>query len=315
MKNNVDLVKERIGDISVRKTPHGLTILSDDKGSMDRLKTAIEINAVTNTTMSIRFALKRKPHVKLTGVDPDVPAVNLIAQLNARNPNLTVDPSTCSVRSSFKERLGNFTHVLEVDPATFRSLVARGRVAVGWTSAAVVEDIHVPTCTFCATYGHPRRACPVRCAHGARVVRAITLLLNVRSVWVTRLCVAMNAARRAAMARTPLAIKHALSWSAELLACEHGPIMDNTAYIATGVTRGGLGAFGARSAVRVRAGQCALSPGSSAHSGSPRMFHNFREPPVPVRLFTLFLFHTIWQLLGIFFLEPPTSLGPRGYVL
>ncbi|KAH7932799.1 hypothetical protein HPB49_002565 [Dermacentor silvarum] len=129
---------------------------------MDRLKTAIETNTVTNTTMSIRFALKRKPHVKLTGVEPDVPAVHLIAQLNARNPNLTVDPYTCSVRTSFKERSGNFTHVLEVDPATFRSLVARGRVTVGWTSAAVVEDIHVPTCTYCATYGHPRRACPVR---------------------------------------------------------------------------------------------------------------------------------------------------------
>lgn len=162
MKNNVDLVKERIGDISVRKTPRGLTILSDDKESMDRLKAAIESNVVTNTTMSIRFAQKRKPHVKLTGVDPDVPAVNLIAQLNARNPNLTIDPSTCSVRTSFKERSGNFTHVLEVDPPTFRSLMARGRVAVGWTSAAVVEDVHVPTCTFCATYGHPRSACPVR---------------------------------------------------------------------------------------------------------------------------------------------------------
>ncbi|KAH7945163.1 hypothetical protein HPB49_007265 [Dermacentor silvarum] len=162
MKNNVDLVKERIGDIRVRKTPRGLTILSDDKESMDRLRAALESNVVTNTTMSIRFAQKRKPHVKLTGVDPDVPAVNLIAQLNARNPTLTVDPSTCSVRTSFKERSGNFTHVLEVDPPTFRSLMARGRVAVGWTSAAVVEDVHVPTCTFCATYGHPRSACPVR---------------------------------------------------------------------------------------------------------------------------------------------------------
>ncbi|KAH7965351.1 hypothetical protein HPB49_006269 [Dermacentor silvarum] len=44
----------------------------------------------------------------------------------------------------------------------FRSLVTRGRVAVGWTSAGVVEDIHVPACTFCATYGHTHRACPVR---------------------------------------------------------------------------------------------------------------------------------------------------------
>ncbi|KAH7941795.1 hypothetical protein HPB49_017583 [Dermacentor silvarum] len=162
MKTNVDLVRERIGDISIRKTPHGLTILSDDKDSMDRLKTAIETNVVTKTSMSVRFAQRRKPHVKLTGVDPDIPAVNLLAQINARNPDLTLDPSTCSVRTTIKERSGNHTHVLEVDPATFRTLMLRGRVAIGWTSAAVVEDIHVPMCTHCATYGHPRRACPVR---------------------------------------------------------------------------------------------------------------------------------------------------------
>ncbi|KAH7933085.1 hypothetical protein HPB49_007947 [Dermacentor silvarum] len=273
MKNKVDLVKERIGDISVRKIPRGLTILSDDKGSMDRLKAAIESNVVTNTTMSIRFAQKRKPHVKLTRVDPDVPAVNLIAELNARNPNLTVDPSTCSVRTSFKERSGNFTHVVEVDPPAFRSLMARGRVAVGWTSAAVVEDFHVPTCTFSLALCGSRRTGPC-----ARAARLMTSLLNVRSVWVAQLCAAMNAAMRAITARTPLAINHALSWSAELLVCEREPTMDDAPYFSTGVTRGGLGAFGARGAVRGCAGRHALSPRPSAHSGPLRLSLNFREP-------------------------------------
>ncbi|KAH7953040.1 hypothetical protein HPB49_004003 [Dermacentor silvarum] len=162
VKTNVYLVRERIGEISIRKTPHGLTILSDDKDSMDRLKIAIEDDVVTKTSMSVHFAQKRKAHVKLTGVDPDFPAVNVLAHINARNPDLTLDSSECSVRTTIKERSGNHTHVLEVDPATFRSLMLRGRVSVGWTSAALVEDIHVPTCTYCATYGHPRRACPVR---------------------------------------------------------------------------------------------------------------------------------------------------------
>ncbi|KAH7986164.1 hypothetical protein HPB49_026099 [Dermacentor silvarum] len=240
MKNNVDLVKERIGDISVRKTPRGLTILSDDKESMDRLRAALESNVVTNTTMSIRFAQKRKPHVKLTGVDPDVLAVNLIAQLNARNPTLTVDPSTCSVRTSFKERSGNFTHVLEVDPPTFRSLMARGRVAVGWTSAAVVEDVHVPTCTFSLALCDSRRTGP--CARAARVT---TSQLNVRSVWVARLCAAMNAAMRALTARTPRATNPALSWSAELLVCEREPTMADAPRFSTG----------RRAAVSVRLGR------------------------------------------------------------
>ncbi|KAH7965519.1 hypothetical protein HPB49_008530 [Dermacentor silvarum] len=185
------------------------------------------------------FEQKRKPHAKLTGVDPDVPAVSLIAQLNARSPNLTLDPSTCSLRTTFKERTGDFKHVLEVEPATFRSLVARGRVAVGWTSAALVEDIHVPTCTFCATYGHPRRACPVRLqADWAVCTRCAGDHLAAQcTVRMGDAAVCWNECRKAG---------HHGSHPTELLACEHGPIMDTTAYIRTGVTRGGLGAFGAK---------------------------------------------------------------------
>ncbi|KAH7984881.1 hypothetical protein HPB49_025667 [Dermacentor silvarum] len=119
--------------------------------------------------MSVRLVQQRKPHVKLTGVDPDVPAVNLVAEINSRNPDLRLDPSTCEVRVSFRERSGNFTHVVAVDPPAYRSLMSRGRVSVGWTSATVVEDVQVPTCTFCATYGHGRRSCPVR-QHPERAV-------------------------------------------------------------------------------------------------------------------------------------------------
>ncbi|KAH7933531.1 hypothetical protein HPB49_013465 [Dermacentor silvarum] len=169
LKTNVDPARENLGAISVHKTPLGLTVLSDDLASVQKLKTLLEQNPVTNTAMSVRLVQQRKPHVKLTGVDPDVPAVNLVAQINSRNPDLRLDPSTCEVRVSFRERSGNFTHVVAVDPPAYRSLMSRGRVSVGWTSATVVEDVHVPTCTFCATYGHGRRSCPVR-QHPERAV-------------------------------------------------------------------------------------------------------------------------------------------------
>ncbi|KAH7933596.1 hypothetical protein HPB49_014198 [Dermacentor silvarum] len=41
-------------------------------------------------------------------------------------------------------------------------LIKRGRVNLGWTSARVVEDLHVSLCTHCAAYGHSRRFCPDR---------------------------------------------------------------------------------------------------------------------------------------------------------
>lgn len=165
LKSNVDPARENLGEISVHKTPLGLTVLSEDLASVQKLKTLIEQNPVTSTAMSVRLVQQRKPHVKLTGVDPDVPAIGLIAQFNSRNPDLQLYPSTCEVGVSFRERSGNFTHVVAVDPPVYRALMNRGRVSVGSTSATVVEDVHVPTCTFCATYGHGRRSCPVRQHH------------------------------------------------------------------------------------------------------------------------------------------------------
>ncbi|KAH7965506.1 hypothetical protein HPB49_008492 [Dermacentor silvarum] len=153
---------QNLGEISVHKTPLGLTGLSDDLASVQKLKTLIEQNPVTSTAISVRLVQQRKPHVKLTGVDPEVPAVSLIAQINSHNPDLQLDPSTCEVRVSFKKRSGNFTHLVAVDPPAYRALMSRGRVSVGWTAATLVEDVHLPTCTFCTTYGHGRRLCPVR---------------------------------------------------------------------------------------------------------------------------------------------------------
>ncbi|KAH7965522.1 hypothetical protein HPB49_008533 [Dermacentor silvarum] len=162
LKQNIDLVAEGIGDIRPRHTRFGLTVFSNEKEFFDRLKSAIERNSVTCTTLSIKVAEKRHPHVRLSGVDPDIGAHGLIAAINARNPSLQLSPDTCKVRVSFRERSGSYTHVLEVDAAAFRSLMACGRLLIGWTSVAVREDVHIPSCTYCATYGHSKRGCPHR---------------------------------------------------------------------------------------------------------------------------------------------------------
>ncbi|KAH7965996.1 hypothetical protein HPB49_012540 [Dermacentor silvarum] len=157
---NLDPVTVGIGDVSMKHTRHGITVFTDDKQSLDRLKSAIESHAVTSAAISVRVAVKRRSHVRVSGVDPGVSGPNLISAINARNSTLQLNPESCHVRVSFRERSGAYTHVIEVDAAAFRSLLARGKLMIGWTSVAVREDLHVPTCTFCATYGHSRRACP-----------------------------------------------------------------------------------------------------------------------------------------------------------
>ncbi|KAH7932981.1 hypothetical protein HPB49_006203 [Dermacentor silvarum] len=135
-------------------TRHGITVFTDDKQSLDQIKSSFERHPVTSAAISVRVAVKRRPHVRVSGVDPDVSGHNLT------NPTLQFNPDSCHARVSFRERAGNYTNVLEVDAAAFLSLIARGRIMIGCTSVAVREDLHISTCIFCATSGHSRRACP-----------------------------------------------------------------------------------------------------------------------------------------------------------
>ncbi|KAH7933296.1 hypothetical protein HPB49_011230 [Dermacentor silvarum] len=94
------------------------------------------------------------------GVDPDVPASQLIEAINSGNPGLALPRDSCTIRTSYRERGGNMTHVFEIDPASFRRILSRPRLMVGWTVVRAVEDLHVSVCTYCSTYGHARCACP-----------------------------------------------------------------------------------------------------------------------------------------------------------
>ncbi|KAH8028548.1 hypothetical protein HPB51_017674 [Rhipicephalus microplus] len=38
--------------------------------------------------------------------------------------------------------------------------MASPHLSVGWTMVHASEDLHVPTCPFCASYGHGSSSCP-----------------------------------------------------------------------------------------------------------------------------------------------------------
>ncbi|KAH7985241.1 hypothetical protein HPB52_024233 [Rhipicephalus sanguineus] len=88
-------------------------------------------------------------------------ARRLVARLVERNPQLRLDPSTCKVKT-VRERSGTQAMIVEVDPQAFVRILQQTQLSVGWTSIRAVEDLHVPTCKFCAQYGHGRSSCPVR---------------------------------------------------------------------------------------------------------------------------------------------------------
>ncbi|KAH6940799.1 hypothetical protein HPB50_006874 [Hyalomma asiaticum] len=160
LKTNIDPVAEMIRDVTLRGTRYGVTVFTNTPQSLTNMQRVIQTNSVTRTAVSMRVPERRRPHVKFPGVDPDVGAEVFLRELNARNPTLNLNLETCRVRVSLRERGGTKSHVAEVDPGAFRRIMACPRLTLGWTKVRAAEDLHVPLCTFCASYGHRRSTCP-----------------------------------------------------------------------------------------------------------------------------------------------------------
>ncbi|KAH7933775.1 hypothetical protein HPB49_017038 [Dermacentor silvarum] len=175
LKSNVDPSEAGIGEVDLRSTRLGVTVVARDRATIVNLKQAIDACPVTRLSMTVRVPEKRKPHVRLVVVDPEVSAANLISALNGRNPGLELDAAS-KVKSTFKERGGNNSHILELSPPDFRKLMTRQKVCVGWTSARVVEDIH--TCLAASRFRTPLDPLGPR----SRGV----LLVRLRVSWPTR---------------------------------------------------------------------------------------------------------------------------------
>ncbi|KAH7954033.1 hypothetical protein HPB49_015004 [Dermacentor silvarum] len=162
LKANIEPSAAGIGEVSLRETRFGVTVLARERQTIVNLQKAVEQSAVTKTCFTVRIPEKRRPHVKIIGADPEIAADRLLQAINERNPGLDIDLSQSKVKTTLAERGGNKSHVVEMCPTDFHKLIKRGRVNVGWTSARVVEDLHVSLCTHCAAYGHSRRFCPDR---------------------------------------------------------------------------------------------------------------------------------------------------------
>ncbi|KAH7963888.1 hypothetical protein HPB52_023761 [Rhipicephalus sanguineus] len=151
---NIDPAAHDIRDVTLRQTRYGLTVLAHSRHTLTNMRQAIADNAITCAALSMRIPDKR--------VDPDITSEEFISRVAERNPHLQLDTDKCKVRASFKERSGTSAFVAEVDPDEFARIMRQPRISVGWTSLRVTEDLHVATCTFCATYGHGRSWCPLR---------------------------------------------------------------------------------------------------------------------------------------------------------
>ncbi|KAH6920328.1 hypothetical protein HPB50_028686 [Hyalomma asiaticum] len=160
LKANIDPVAKDIRDVTLRHTRYGVTVFTNNAQTITNMKNVINENAVTRAAMTVRVPARRNPHVRFSGVDPDLGPEEFLRLLDERNPTLQIVADISNVKVTFRERAGTKAYVVEVDPEAFSRIMASPRLSVGWTMVHASEDLHVPTCTFCASYGHGRSSCP-----------------------------------------------------------------------------------------------------------------------------------------------------------
>lgn len=188
LKANIDPVANDIRDVTLRHTRYGVTVFTNNAQTITNIKNAISENAVTRAAMTVRVPARRNPHVRFSGVDPDLGPEEFLRLLDERNPTLRLGADLSNVKVTFRERGGTKAYVVEVEPEAFRRVMASPRLSVGWTMVHASEDLHVPTCTFCSSYGHGRSSCPVaadptkavcmRCGAGGHVGAACTVRMG-----------------------------------------------------------------------------------------------------------------------------------------
>ncbi|KAH8036390.1 hypothetical protein HPB51_000172 [Rhipicephalus microplus] len=86
LKTNIDPASKGITDIVLRHTRYGLTVFSNKNDTIQNLAKAIQENGATRASISIRVPNKCNPHVRFSGVDPDVAQDRRKSQWTTRRP-------------------------------------------------------------------------------------------------------------------------------------------------------------------------------------------------------------------------------------
>ncbi|KAL3203828.1 hypothetical protein MRX96_041671 [Rhipicephalus microplus] len=90
LKVNIDPVAKDIRDIMLRHTRYGVTVFTNNAQTITNIQNAINENAVTRAVMTSRIPARQNPHVRFSGVDPDLGPEEFFRLLDERNPTLQI---------------------------------------------------------------------------------------------------------------------------------------------------------------------------------------------------------------------------------
>lgn len=85
--------------------------------------------------------------------------VELLTTLRAQNPEVQLEASEFYLRTTYKEKSGNNTHIFDVTSEGYKKMQNKQKLNLGWTSCPVNENFYIPRCQRCSQYGHIKTFC------------------------------------------------------------------------------------------------------------------------------------------------------------
>jgi hypothetical protein len=147
VENNIHGVK------SVSKG--GVVIMCNDMESTNKCRE--EISAKLGEDYEVNISKQKKPLLKIWGLSEIIEKEELVQRLKKQNESV-LESADINVVTIKKNPRGVMC-LLEADQQTHESLLAVGRVLIGWDSCRVYQHIDILRCFQCSQFGHIAANC------------------------------------------------------------------------------------------------------------------------------------------------------------
>ena len=156
LKSKIQPEDLKIGVIDIRKVKKGVAVSCATSSDRNILKEAVE--SKLGDKFKVQMIDKRKPKVKIVGMDKWDSADALIAAIRRQNSEILTDESYIKAVIIKKMKV-TYMAILEVDHHVFTNLTSNGTIKVGWKICKVFEDVGVLRCYKCHGFNHKAEDC------------------------------------------------------------------------------------------------------------------------------------------------------------